>query len=132
MAMRLMAAAVVLAGLVAMVVMLSATLEARRREFGILRSVGAPPGRIFGLIVLEAVLLTIGGLALGYLLLTGVVLVADPILADKFGLRLGYGLPSANEGVLMLVVLLCGVLASLVPALRVYRMTVADGLTLRM
>ena len=131
-ALRLMAAAVVLAGLVAMVVMLSATLEARRREFGILRSVGAPPRRIFGLIVLEAMLLTIGGLVLGYLLLTGVVLLADPILADKFGLRLGYGLSSGTEGVLMLVVLLCGVLASLVPALRVYRMTVADGLTLRM
>jgi putative ABC transport system permease protein len=40
-ALRLMATAVVLAGLVGMVVMLSATLEARRREFGILRSVGA-------------------------------------------------------------------------------------------
>jgi putative ABC transport system permease protein len=131
-ALRLMAAAVVLAGLVGMVVMLSAALEARRREFGILRSVGASPTRIFGLIVLEAVLLTTGGLVLGYLWLTGVVLLADPILADKFGLRLGFGLPSATESVLMLVVLLCGVLASLVPAFRVYRMTVADGLNLRM
>ena len=132
MALRLMAAAVVLAGLIGMVAMLSAALEARRREFGILRSVGASPTRVFGLIVLEAALLTMGGLVFGYLLLTGVVLLADPILGDKFGLRLGYGLPTATEIVLMLVVLLCGVLASLVPALRVYRMTVADGLTLRM
>jgi len=130
-ALGLMAAAVVLASLVGMVVMLSAALEARRREFGILRSVGASPARIFGLIVLEASLLTAAGLILGYFLLTGVVLLADPILADKFGLRLGSGLPSAKEGVLMLVILLCGVLASLMPAVRVYRMTVADGLTLR-
>ena len=131
-ALRLMAGAVVLAGLVGMIVMLSATLEARRREFGILRSVGASPTRIFGLIVLEAALLTTGGLVLGYLLLTGVVFLADPMLANRFGLRLGYGLPSTTESLLMLVVLICGVLASLVPALRVYRMTVADGLTLRM
>jgi putative ABC transport system permease protein len=131
-ALRLMAAAVVLAGLVGMVVMLSAALEARRREFGILRSVGAPPVRIFGLIVLEAVLLTLAGLVVGYLLLTGVVFLADPILADNFGIRLGVGLPSANEVMLLLVVLTCGLLASLVPAARVYRMTVADGLTLRM
>ena len=130
-ALRLMAAAVVLAGLVGMVVMLSAALEARRREFGILRSVGAPPARIFNLIVLEAVLLTVAGLVVGYLLLTGVVLLADPILAESFGLRLGYDLPSLNEIVLMLAILVCGVLASLVPATRVYRMTVADGLTLR-
>jgi putative ABC transport system permease protein len=131
-ALRLMALAVVLAGLVGMVVMLSAALEARRREFGILRSVGASPARIFGLIVLEASLVTAAGLVLGCLLLTGIVFLADPILAEKFGLRLGHGLPSAKESVLMLVVLLCGVLASLAPAVRVYRMTVADGLTLRM
>jgi putative ABC transport system permease protein len=130
-ALRLMAGAVVLAGLVGMVVMLSAALEARRREFGILRSVGAPPARIFSLIVLEAVLLTLAGLVLGYLLLTGVVLLAAPTLADNLGLRLGYGLPSINEIMLMLAILICGVLASLVPATRVYRMTVADGLTLR-
>lgn len=129
---RLMAAAVALAGLVGMVVMLSAALEARRREFGILRSVGAPPARIFGLIVLEATLLTMAGLILGFILLTGVVFLADPVLADNFGLRLGSGLPSTDEIVLLLVVLGCGVLASMVPAIRVYRMTVSDGLTLRM
>ena len=85
----------------------------------------------FGLIVLEAALLTMAGLVLGYLLLTGVIFLANPVLADNFGLRLGSGLPSVYEIVLSLVLLGCGVLASLVPAIRVYRMTVTDGLTLR-
>lgn len=46
-ALRLMASAVALAGIVGMVVMLSASLDARRREFAILRSVGATPMRVF-------------------------------------------------------------------------------------
>jgi putative ABC transport system permease protein len=131
-ALRLMAVAVVLTGLVGMIVMLSAALEARRREFGILRSVGAPPVRIFGLIVLEASLLTSIGLMLGYLLLTGILFLADPLLAHSLGLRLGYGLPSGNEMLLILLIFVCGLAASLIPALRVYRMTLADGLTLRL
>ncbi|MGA9253260.1 MAG: ABC transporter permease, partial [Roseobacter sp.] len=52
--MRAMAWAVALAGLIGMLVMLSATLDTRRREFAILRSVGATPPRIFGLIIFEA------------------------------------------------------------------------------
>jgi putative ABC transport system permease protein len=131
-ALRLMAVAVVLTGLIGMIVMLSAALEARRREFGILRSVGAPPVRIFGLIVLEAGLVTTLGLVFGYLLLTGIVFLADPLLAHNFGLRLGAGMPSGNEMLLMLLVFACGLAASLIPAARVYRMTVADGLTLRL
>lgn len=131
-ALHLMAIAVLFAGLVGMVVMLTAALEARRREFGILRSVGAPPAGIFGLIVLEAVLITISGIILGYFILTIVSILVSPILANEFGLHLEYGLPSVKDIVLMLIILMSGMLASLVPAIRVYRMTLADGLTLRM
>ena len=88
-AMRLMAWAVALAGMIGMVVMLSATLDTRRREFAILRSVGATPTRIFGLIVTEAAVLTAAGLVLGLGLLTVATFMTDPILSVHFGLRLG-------------------------------------------
>ncbi|SFL77143.1 FtsX-like permease family protein [Shimia aestuarii] len=131
-ALRIMAAAVAVAGMVGMVVMLSAALESRRREFAILRSVGATPGTIFGLIVLEAVLVTLGGLALGLALLTIGALVADPVLSANFGFRMGAALSLPREGLLILAVFCFGFLASLLPALRVYRMTLADGLTMRL
>ena len=130
-ALRLMAGAVAVAGLIGLVVMLSATLEARRREFAILRSVGATPGRIFGLIVMEAGLLLGAGVVLGYALLTLAVLLADPILAGRFGLRMGAGLPTGNEVFLIGLVFFSGLLASILPATRVYRMTLADGLSVR-
>ncbi len=130
-AMRLMAWAVAVAGMIGMVVMLTATLDTRRREFAILRSVGATPGRIFGLIVSEAALLTGAGLLLGLVLLVIATLVIDPILSARFGMRLGLNVFGAQELVTMGAVFCAGLLASLIPAVRVYRMTLADGLSIR-
>lgn len=130
-ALRLMASAVVLAGIVGLLVMLSSTLENRRREFSILRSVGAQPGHIFGLIVLEAGLLTLAGIVLGYLILTAAVAIAGPVLAADFGFRLDRLWPSPFEASLMVLIFAAGLAASLIPAWRVYRMTLSDGITVR-
>lgn len=131
-ALRLMAGAVALAGMIGMVVMLSATLDTRRREFAILRSVGATPGNIFALIVLEAVLLLLSGIVLGYLVLSLVTIAINPILAANFGLRIGLGLPTFREALLIAFVFCSGLLAGAVPAFRVYLMTVSDGLSMRL
>jgi putative ABC transport system permease protein len=131
-AMRLMAWAVALAGMIGMVVMLSATLDTRRREFAILRSVGATPTRIFGLIVTEAAVLTAAGLILGLVLLTVATFVTDPILSARFGLRLGLNVFGTRELATLFVIFCAGLLASLIPAVRVYRMTLADGLSVRL
>ncbi len=131
-ALRLMAGAVALAGVIGLVVMLSAALDARRREFAILRSVGATPYNIFTLIIFEAVLLLLMGILLGYFVLTGVTIVANPILAAEFGLRIGLGLPTLREVVLVALVFFSGLIAGAIPALRVYRMTLADGLSMRL
>ena len=131
-AMQLMAWAVALAGMTGMVVMLSATLEARRREFAILRSVGATPARIFTLIVTEAALLVAAGLAGGLLLLALAARLSEPLLAARFGLALNAGPAGVREVVLLVTIFAAGLAASLVPALRVYRMTLADGLSVRL
>jgi len=130
-AMRLMAWAVALAGMIGMVVMLSATLDTRRREFAILRSVGATPTRIFALIVTEAAVLTAAGLILGLVLLTVATFVTDPILSARFGLRLGFSVFGARELATLLAIFCAGLIASLIPAIRVYRITLADGLSVR-
>jgi putative ABC transport system permease protein len=115
-----------------MVVMLSATLDTRRREFAILRSVGATPTRIFALIVTEAAVLTAAGLILGLVLLTVATFVTDPILSARFGLRLGLNAFGTRELATLFVILCAGLVASLIPAIRVYRMTLADGLSVRL
>jgi putative ABC transport system permease protein len=131
-ALRLMAWAVAFAGMLGMVVMLSATIEARRREFAILRAVGANPARIFGLIVIEAAILTLAGIATGLALTSIVATIADPVLTSRFGIRLDFAFPGGRALILIGTIFVVGLLASLVPAVRVYRTTLADGLSVRL
>lgn len=131
-ALRLMAWAVAFAGLLGMVVMLSAALETRRREFAILRSVGVTPAKVFYMIILEAALLTLTGIFFGILFGVTAMLVAGPVLLAQFGIQLSVVTLSMSELVLILIIMCAGVLASLVPAVRVYRMTLADGLSVKL
>ncbi|MGR3648349.1 MAG: ABC transporter permease [Shimia sp.] len=131
-ALRLMSVAVAAASLIGMVVMLSATLEARRREFAILRSVGATPRSIFGLIVSEALMMAAVGILIGIALLTMSTALANPILSANYGFRMGLALPSFTELTLLLAVFCVAALASLLPAWRVYRMTLSDGLAAKL
>ncbi|HRP09293.1 MAG TPA: ABC transporter permease, partial [Gemmatimonadales bacterium] len=70
---RIITLAVVVVGLLGMLVSLYSTLQERRREMAILRSLGAGPRRVAGLLVLESGLLAAIGAAAGlvatYLLL---------------------------------------------------------------
>ena len=113
-------------------VMLSATLDTRRREFAILRSVGATPTRIFSLIITEAAVLTAAGLILGLALLTVTTFMTDPILPPASAYDSGVSVFGASELTTLFVIFCAGLLASLIPAIRVYRMTLADGLSVRL
>ena len=62
---RAVSGLVVIVGLVGMLVALLTSLSERRREMAVLRSVGARPLHVFGLILGEAALLTLAGIALG-------------------------------------------------------------------
>jgi len=130
--MQTMSWAVALAGMIGMVVMLSATLDARRREFTILRSVGAAPGRIFGLIVTEAGVLMGAGIIAGLAMLALAVRLSSPVLSARFGLNLDLGPGETREIAILIAIFGAGLTASLAPAIRVYRMTLADGLSVRL
>jgi putative ABC transport system permease protein len=117
-----------LAGLVAAIV---AGLNERRRELAILRSLGAGPRHIFVLLASESLLLTLLGSGLGLALLYVSSLVLAPWLLDTYGLQITLALPSAREALLLLAVLAAGLLASLFPAWRAYRLSLADGMSVR-
>ncbi|MDH5425656.1 MAG: ABC transporter permease [Gammaproteobacteria bacterium] len=122
---------VVLVGLTGMVTVILTSLNERRREMAILRSVGARPVHIFGLILGEAVTLTLIGSGLGLLLLYGLMFFAQPLIETQFGLFINIGWPSAHEFQLLAAVIISGVLVSIVPAYRAYRYSLADGMSIR-
>jgi putative ABC transport system permease protein len=122
---------VVLVGFFGMLTALLTSLTERRREMAILRSVGARPVHVFGLVLGEALALVLAGVAVGLALLYGAMLLARPWLESEFGLAPSLGPPSAGEWGLLAAVVVAGALASLVPSYRAYRMSLADGMTIR-
>lgn len=122
---------VVASGILGMLIMLLAGLGERRREMAILRSVGARPGHIFGLLVAEAGFLSIAGALIGTGLLYAALLIARPIVAAEFGLHLTIALPTAFELALLGLVVAAGFLAGTIPALRAIRQSLADGMVVR-
>lgn len=130
-ALRIIAACVVVVGLLGMLTALLTTLNERRREMAILRSVGARPRTVLGLLVFEASLLTVAGVALGLALLYGTIAALRGLAAERFGLFLGLGAPGGSEWLAMAAVLLAGVVVGLLPAWLGYRRSLGDGLTVR-
>lgn len=124
-------ALVVAVGLTGLVAVVVASLGERRRELAILRALGAGPGQILALLAFESALLALAGIALGLVLLYGAIVIAAPWVAARYGLTLGLGPPGAGESMLLAAVLGASLLASLVPALRAYRYSLADGMTIR-
>ncbi len=116
-------------GLMGLIAVILAGLNERRRELAILRSVGAGPRRILLLLAIEGVGIIGLALLLGALLATLGVLLAGPWLAAQYGLWLTPGWPTAGQWLWLAAVAGVGVLASLWPAWRAYRMALSDGLT---
>lgn len=130
-ALMIVAAFVVLAGLLGMLTAILTSLNERRREMAILRSVGARPRHVFTLLVTEAGLLAVGGVAAGVALCYGLMYAAKPLLERRFGLFLEPGgLTGYDIGLLASIVAAALVMGAL-PAWRAYRNTLADGLTPR-
>ena len=122
---------VVLVGLSGMLVALLTSLNERRREMAVLRSVGARRHHIFTLMVSEAVVLTLIGIGIGLALLYILMIASQPVLQDRFGIVIALGPPGAYELGLLSLVLLAGAVVGLIPAYWAYRNSLADGLTIR-
>lgn len=131
-AMLVVSGFVVIVGLSGMLVALMTSLNERRREMAILRSVGARPLDVFTLIVGESAMLTLTGIVAGVALLYGLLIVSQPLILSEFGLFIAIGGLSVHELWLIAVVGLAGVLIGVIPGYQIYRYSLADGMTIRL
>jgi putative ABC transport system permease protein len=122
---------VVLVGLSGMLVAIMTSLNERRREMAILRSVGARPVHVLSLIVGEAGLVTLVGILLGVALLYGLLVAVQPLITAQLGFSMPIGGVTTDELLLLAILLLAGVLIGLVPGIKTYRQSLADGMTVR-
>jgi putative ABC transport system permease protein len=130
-ALSVISAMVVATALLGMVTTVLTSLNERRREMAILRSVGARPSTILGLLVVEGTLLTVTGVILGTLLLYVSLYALRPTIDRAYGLDVSIGVPSSSDMMILGAIVLAGIVASIIPALRAYRLSVADGMMIR-
>ena len=122
---------VVVTALIGMMATIFSSLNERRREMAIFRAMGARPRVVLGLLVLEAVLMAAFGAILGLALLYVGLFVGQPLIDRAFGLWLPIEAPTLRELWAMFGVIVAGAIVSTVPAFRAYRMSLADGMMVR-
>jgi putative ABC transport system permease protein len=122
---------VVVTAMLGMATTIFASLNERRREMAILRALGAPPRTILGLLLTESALLAAAGATLGAALLYAGLFLLRPVIDSVYGIYLPVGLPSEREWAMLAAIAGAGLVAGLPPAIRAYRLSLADGMTVR-
>ncbi|MDW6002824.1 ABC transporter permease [Vibrio mangrovi] len=122
---------VVIAGLMGMLSSLLTSLQERRREMAILRAMGAQPKHVFALLISEASALTFTGIIVGVAGLYGLMSIIAPLIHAQYGIIITLDRLSSHEWQLLGYVQLAGILIGVVPAIRAYRQSLSDGMTIR-
>ncbi|MHA6482593.1 ABC transporter permease [Paenibacillus sp. strain BS8-2] len=106
---------------------LMASIQERKREVGLLRLIGKSRSYIMVRLVGEGVALTLIGLITGLMLGHGAGLMLEPIILERTGIQIESLRIAGSEWLLIVATMSVGLLASIGPALGVYR---TDALSL--
>ncbi len=111
-----------------LVSMVGSALE-RSRDVAVMRALGARRSHVLAIVLLEAILLAVGGGLVGWVLGHGIVAAIGPLITTNAGVSAGF-FSSAAFGELLLVpfLVVLAILAALLPALAAYRTDVAKWL----
>src|SRR5262249_2830499 len=104
------------------------SVSARMREIAILRALGATRGRVLLLICLEAVTIGLVGAAGGLIVAHLLAAAASSVFTRMLGEGINWLAWELIELLYLLAVLVLCLIAGFVPAIKAYRVPVADNL----
>jgi len=122
---------VIAVGLIGVLTSILTTLNERRREMAILRSVGARGRTIVGLLVSEAALIAFIGAVLGVVMLYILMWALSPYLEARFSVSAIKSFPGLKDVYVVLALTLISGVLGLIPALTALKRSVSDGLSTR-
>ena len=131
-AMAIVSAFVIAVGLIGILTSILTSLNERRREMAILRSVGARPPHILALLVSEAALLAFIGACLGIGLLYGASWLLKAPLEARFNISTLNLVPGWFDVKVILGITALSALLGLIPALLALKRSLADGLSVKL
>lgn len=125
---KLIAAGIILMAGFSLFFVLYSRLQDRKYELALMRSVGYRPSQLFLLLVLEGLLLTSLGAALGYLISRGGIYLINQQAASSFNIQFESAW-IAEESILLVLTFIVGFIAALLPAWQAMRMNVSTILS---
>lgn len=118
--------------LIALMAMTLTSLEGRRRELAILRSVGASPIHLVVMLLLKSLLIASLAAILGIGLSLFGAYISALYISDRYGLSAAsFELLSLKDLGFIVYLLLAAIAATIWPAVQLYRRTVHDGITIK-
>jgi putative ABC transport system permease protein len=122
---------VLLVGVLSILISLYTSINERRREMAILRSLGASSRHVFTLLIYESSFLVFLGCMMGVIALYGLLLFVKPWLESNFSVYLEIVPLSTTEWMYLAGIFVAGTLAGLIPAIKAYMNSLQDGLTIK-
>ncbi len=126
---RAIAVLVVIVALFGILVAIYNTMEERKRDIAIMRSLGASRGTILRIILLEAAFICFMGSFIGLLLGWAASAAVAPYLITSAGIFIEPFTFSLNHALVLMILIGLGIIAGTIPALKAYRTDVASHLT---
>lgn len=128
---KLISGLVMVVGLIGMMIALITSLNERRREMAILRSLGAGFSDITKLVLLEVLIILVGSIALSSIFKILFELILGGFLQKKYGLFLTSPIFSVVDFSMMAATVVFGVIFSIIPILIFKNKSLKDGLAVK-
>jgi len=126
---RLVALGIIVISGLSIFISLYNSLKERRFEVALLRTLGASRWKVFGMILLESLMLTLSGYVLGLLLSRASLAFIGGIINQDWHYQFQLNLFLPQEGALLVLILLTGLLAGLIPAIQAMRTDISRTLS---
>jgi putative ABC transport system permease protein len=104
------------------------SMSERRREIAVMRALGARRGTILTIVLLESILLSLTGGAVGWLLGRGLIAALSPVISAQTGVAIGLARILPSELLLIPGLMVLAALVGYLPAMTAYRTDVARAL----
>ncbi len=128
---RLISLLVIIVALVALMAMTLTSLDGRRRELAILRSVGARPRQLVLMLMGESFIIAISACVLAFIITALASFVIVTNVMGSYGLTSHMSILVWGDLTFMVYIILLALMVTLWPAIQLYRRTIHDGITIR-
>lgn len=125
---RMIGLAILIVSALSVFLSLLNSLKDRRFELALLRTLGGSPFQLSMLLIFEALLLSVLGWLMGFVLARLGLLLAANIGSTDLGLAMEFSIVSGNEIMMLVVAGSTGLVSSLLPAIKAYRTNISEVL----